>query len=67
MAGLRGSAWFPVPQQPAFHRVQTGGTGEGPVEQKEDVDIAGDTSQEEVDLKEEREQREQQKVGQGDE
>ena len=43
------------------------GKGEGPVEQKEDVDIAGDTRQEEVDLKEEREQREQQKEGQGEE
>ena len=38
-----------------------------PVEQREDVDIAGDTGQEEVDLKDEREQRGQQKEGQGEE
>ena len=43
------------------------GKGEGPVEQKEEVDIAGDTRHEKVDQKEEREQREQQKEGQAEE
>ena len=39
----------------------------GPVEQQEEVDIAGDTRHEKVDQQEEREQREQQKEGQGEE
>ncbi len=62
-----------APRGSLFHRnlhfivCKLGVTREGPVEQKEDVDIAGDTRQEEVDLKEEREQRAQQKEGKGEE